>query len=249
MKTSNQPGSAKITNLQALEGGSGSQLNRLMEEAQVKNYLVNNPDFLAKNPQLLGHIELNHGFDQTTSLVERQIKVLRDRNQVMQGQLVEMLQAAHSNEQLLIQCNHFMLTLLQAESFAILTTQIIDMLKQDFDLDDAALVLVGEYPQNDNIKRVADAAEIKSVLNCQFPDSEPLCGRLELNAKTTLFGEKAEVLQSFALIPLGNECEKGLLALASQDVARFDPDMGTLFIELIAKLVAHLTSRYEINQG
>lgn len=243
--TTKNLGSINITNQQALQSGSGSQLTRLMEEAQVKNYLVNNPDFLAKNPQLLSHIELNHGYDQTTSLVERQIKVLRDRNQAMQGQLVEMLRAAHSNEHLLVQCNHFMLTLLQAEDFAALTQQIIELLKKDFDLDDAALVLVGQYPSDENVSLVEDSAAIKSLLNCQFPDSEPLCGRLESNAKASLFGDNASDLESFALIPLGNECERGLLALASKDVTRFDPDMGTLFIELIAKLVAHLTSRYE----
>jgi len=237
----------KFPNPQALEEGNVSHLNRLMEEAQVKNYLANNPDFLVKNPQLLTHIELNHGCEQTTSLVERQIKVLRERNNTLQGQLIEMLQAAHNNENLLIQCNHFMLELLQTEDLTTLCGKIVNLLKKDFNLDGVALVLAGDYPAAEPAKIVANAGEIKSLLNCQFPDNQPLCGRLESTAKVALFGELSQNLESFALIPLGEQCQHGLLALASEDVNRFNPDMGTLFIELIAKLVTHMTKRYEPN--
>jgi uncharacterized protein YigA (DUF484 family) len=235
----------KFPTPQALEKAELSRLNLLMEEAQVKNYLANNPDFLQKNPQLLTHLELSHSEDGATSLVERQIKVLRDRNQVMQGQLIDMLHAAHNNEKLLMQCNHFMLSLLEAESIQSLSTKIITQLKQEFDLDDVALVLVGNYDCAAPAQIYSSASNIKSLLNCQFPDSEPLCGRLEAAPKKALFGELCQDLKSFALIPLGNGCEFGLLALASKNVDRFEPEMGTLFIELISKIVAHLTRRYE----
>lgn len=237
----------KFPNPQALEKNEASHLNLLMEEAQVKNYLANNPDFLQKNPQLLTHMELSHKEQGATSLVERQIKVLRERNMVMQGQLIEMLHSAHNNEKLLVQCNHFMLSLLETDNLQALATKVITLLKQDFDLDGVALVLVGNYDCAAPAQIFANTGEIKSLLNCQFPDSEPLCGRLEEAPRKALFGDLCKDLESFALIPLGEQCEFGLLALASKDVERFEPDMGTLFIELIAKIVAHLSKRYETN--
>lgn len=235
----------KFPNPQALEESNIDKLNQLMEEARVKNYLANNPDFFEKNPQLLTNIALNHESEGATSLVERQIKVLRERNQVMQGQLIDMLQAAHNNEQLLLDCNKFMLELLKTDNLRELCASIITLLKQNFKLDNVALVLTGSFPPADPAQVFSSTSEIKSLLNCQFPDNQPLCGRLEISPKTALFGERCQDLQSFALIPLGEQCEFGLLALASKDVSRFDPDMGTLFIELIAKLVTHLTRRYE----
>jgi len=234
----------KFPNPQALEKSESSQLNQLMQEAEIKNYLANNPGFLQKNPQLLTHMELSHNEEGATSLVERQIKVLRERNLTMQGQLIEMLHSAHNNEALLIQCNQFMLSLLKTDNLQALISQIITLLKQDFDLDNVALVLVGSYPSSAPAQVYRSTDEIKSLLNCQFPDSEPLCGRLESTPKKALFGELNQDLESFALIPLGEECEFGLLALASKDVSRFEPEMGTLFIELIAKLVTHLTRSY-----
>ncbi len=237
----------KFPSPQALEKIEKSQLKQLMDEAAVKNYLSNNPDFLQKNPQLLTFIELSHSPEGATSLVERQIKVLRERNQVMQGQLIDMLHSAHNNESLLIQCNHFMLSLLKTRNLQALCLKIITLLKQDFGLDEVSIVLVGNYSPVESAKIYPDNSEIKSLLNCQFPDNQPLCGRLEAAPKKALFGDNAEALSSFALIPLGESCECGLLALASKDIARFEPEMGTLFIELIAKLVTHLTRRYEAN--
>lgn len=236
----------KFPNPQALEKKGITQLNRVLEEAQVKNYLANHPDFLQNNPELLTHMELSHDSAGATSLVERQVKVLRERNRTMQGQLIDMLQAASSNEKLLINCNQFMLELLKTTDLQSLTAKIITALKQDFELDDVALALVGEYPQAAPAQIFADASEIKQLLNCQFPDNQPLCGRLEQAPKKALFGELCQDLESFALIPLGKQCEFGLLALASKDVTRFEPQMGTLFIEIIAKLVTHLTTRYAL---
>ncbi len=230
---------------QALEESNLSHLNGLMQEAAVKNYLLNNPDFLHNNPQLLVHLDLNHQVENATSLVERQIKVLREKNQSLQGQLIEMLHAAFNNEKLLLQSNQFMLDLLACDSLTSLCATAIQRLQSEFNLDGAAIVLVGNYQNAQPAQVVADASEIKSLLDCQFPDEQPLCGRLEEAPKKALFGELSKDLASFALIPMGKHCESGLIALASKDVSRFEPQMGTLFVELIAKLVAHLVRQYE----
>ncbi len=166
----------KFPNQQALEKSKASHLSQLMEEAQVKNYLAINPDFLQKNPQLLTHMELAHNEEGATSLVERQIKVLRERNLTMQGQLIEMLHSAHNNEKLLIQCNQLMMSLLETDDLQSLSANIITLLKQDFDLDDVALILIGDYSSASPAQVFSNTSEIKSLLNCQFPDSQPLCG-------------------------------------------------------------------------
>lgn len=234
----------KISVPQALEAVQKKQLNQMIEEAQVKDFLIKNPKFLKDNPQLLTYMDFGQEKGNMPSLVERQIKVLRERNQTFQGQLIDMLGAAHNNEALLIRCNNFMLKLLRADSLPELTDKIISLVKQEFDLDGAALVLVGSYPATPFAQIMSHPSEIKKLLNCQFPDNQPLCGRLGSEPNKALFKQQAKDLKSFALIPLGEQCEFGLLALASKEVTRFEPHMGTLFIELIAKLIVHLTSRY-----
>lgn len=222
-----------------------ARLYEMMDEAKVRQYLLDNPKFLVKNPELLSHIELNYDEQNAFSLVERQIKVLRDKNSQLQGQQIEMLQMAHANEELLIQCNQFMLDLVGCSNLTDLSSRIVNNLKKLFDLDGAALILVGDYETCAPAQVYGKAEQIKELLSCQFPDGQPLCGRLGKVPKQALFGELSQDYQSCALIPIGEGCDKGLIALASTDVTRFDPDMGTLFVELIAKYVCALVTPYE----
>jgi len=239
----------KLSQTQMLETSKASEANErlyeMMDEAKVKQYLLDHPRFIIDNPELLTHIELKYGEQETFSLVERQVKTLRDKNSELQGQQIEILQTAHANEKLLVLCNQFMLELVGTSNLDSLSSNIINRLKQMFDLDDAALILVGNYDVSSPIFLYDNAEQIKELLNCQFPDSQPLCGRLGQSAKETLFGEESYSYQSCALVPLGNGCEHGLIALASKDVSRFDPNMGTLFVELIANYVCALIKPYE----
>ncbi|MCF6194908.1 MAG: DUF484 family protein [Kangiellaceae bacterium] len=239
-----------LSQSQALEIKSGQENDRLLEmmdEAKVKQFLLQNPKFLLDNPELLSHIELEYGDGDTFSLVERQVKTLRDKNSQLQGQQIEVLTTAHANEELLILCNQFMRELIDSSSLSKLCTQIVNRLKELFQLDDAAVVLIGNLPDCHSARIYQSADQLKTLLNCQFPDDQPLCGRLGQDAKLALFGEGSYAYQSCALIPLGSNCVHGLIALASKDVERFDPNMGTLFIELISKYITALVIAYERN--
>ncbi|PHS20650.1 MAG: hypothetical protein COA86_01510 [Kangiella sp.] len=220
------------------------RFNKMMDEAAVRQYLCENPDFFDKQPDLLSHLDLNHSGSEVPSLIERQVKTLREKNQSLQTQLVEMLQAAYRNEELLNNCNRFMLHLLQAEDLTSLVNRVLTGVKEEFDLDASALILVGEFKPCHPARVLSDPSEVKQLLNNQFPDNSPLCGRLENNTKLELFGELANDLKSSALIPLGENCRHGLLALASKDDSRFSPEMGTLFLDLIAKTITGLLKNH-----
>jgi hypothetical protein len=60
-----------------------------------------------------------------------------------------------------------------------------------------------------------------------------------------LFGSKARWVQSTALVPLGEKGEHGMMAIGSSDPARFYPGMGTLFLDLLANVIATSVTRQE----
>ncbi|MGB0495239.1 MAG: DUF484 family protein [Kangiellaceae bacterium] len=235
-----------LESIKVKEELKSDRFNTMMEEAAVRQYLCDNPDFFVKQPDLLSHIDLAHDKGDVPSLVERQVKTLREKNQSLQNQLVEMLQSAFRNEDLLQNCNRFMLSLLNAKNMDELINKIITGLKKEFELDACALVLIGNYEACHPAKIFSQSEAIKQLLKNQFPESSPLCGRLEKSVKVELFGELAADLNSSALIPLGKNCQFGLLALASKDESRFAPEMGTLFIELIAKTVIGMIRLHKV---
>jgi hypothetical protein len=58
------------------------------------------------------------------------------------------------------------------------------------------------------------------------------------------FEGATEDLRSFVYVPLATERPLGVLALASQDPARFTPDMGTLYLTRLSELVSTALKRY-----
>ena len=58
-----------------------------MTEAAVVAFLEANPDFFQKQPELLNKLMLPHDVPGATSLVTRQLGVLRERNQALRARL------------------------------------------------------------------------------------------------------------------------------------------------------------------
>jgi uncharacterized protein YigA (DUF484 family) len=72
---------------------------------------------------------------------------------------------------------------------------------------------------------------------------KPRCGQVREDDRVALLGDAAARVASMALVPLGAGCDHGLLALGSEDAARFHPGMGTDFLERIAELVVAALAR------
>ena len=73
-----------------------------------------------------------------------------------------------------------------------------------------------------------------------------ICGA-DANAEAlSWFGDTTARLRSAACIPLhdsGKACV-GMLALASEDAARFYPEMGTLYLKRLGELLSAALERY-----
>jgi hypothetical protein len=58
------------------------------------------------------------------------------------------------------------------------------------------------------------------------------------------FGESATGLTSFCYVALRTEQAFGLLAMASDDPARFSPDMGTVYVKRLGELMSVAAARF-----
>ena len=73
-----------------------------------------------------------------------------------------------------------------------------------------------------------------------------MCGFFKQLPLETLFDKKAQSLSSLAVIPLfieKNNCF-GALILASNNVRRFNADMGTLFLERLGEILSHRLNHF-----
>ncbi len=216
-----------------------------LSEQQVFDYLANHPDFLEKHPKLLSHLQISHQVEGGVSLVERQVKVLREKNRELQGRLIEMLSAAQTNEELLKKCIRLVLCLVDCRSLGQLTNTLSDVLQREFDLDAVSISLCGHWEKVNNARVHSNAQRLQESLGCYFPDNEPVCGRLDNKTREVLFASHAVKSGSVAMMPFGKKGQLGILALMSRDQARFSPDMGDLFLQLISSITSQMLQQFK----
>ena len=213
-----------------------------LEEKTVADYLRNNSEFFQNNPSLLASLEIPHGCGPAISLVEHQIKVLRDQNSQLKRKLMDLVHVARDNNRLNERLHQLTLGLINSTSLENLLDTLRDNLEGEFSADTVTLRLAG----------VSGARARECGVETYVPDTalvlfepfikscQPQCGRLKKEQLKYLFGDQAEAIESAALIPLGRNSAQGLLAIGSQEPSRFHPGMGTLFLTHLGELMGLL---------
>ncbi len=207
----------------------------------VATYLRKNPDFLEEFPDVLETLHLNHNSGVAVSLIERQVEQLRRKNESLSGQLNRLVQVAAENEQLMTRLHQLTLELMLISSRKEFFTHLGNSLLHDFNADILQICLFDQDIARDageDVKHLrADDPEMEAF-QVHLDKDHSVCGRLGESKLEFLFGSKARWVQSTALVPLGEKGEHGMMAIGSSDDARFYPGMGTLFLDLLANVIA-----------
>jgi len=230
-----------------------------INEKQVVNYLMANPDFFASNIRLLTDLNLPHGPGGTISLIERQVAVLREQNRATRKQLHELIQIANDNDTLINHLYEFTLALMDADRSSEICSLLEETLKKDFKADAAILCLF--MTQDDlsvcachsvfmNVMLLEQADDHLSLFKKALGTGEPVCGKLTEEQLDYLFPGKGNGINSAAQIPLdatapdGKKITLGVLAIGSCDAARFQSGMGTVFLKQLGTLVGRKLRPY-----
>ena len=218
-----------------------------LDEKSVADYLRDNPDFFQNNTSLLAGIEIPHACGPAVSLVEHQVKVLRDQNRQLKRKLMDLVHVARDNNRLNERMHQLTLGLINSNTLESLLDILRDNLQGEFKADTVTLRLANLQESRarecgvDTFDPVAPALEhFESFLKAGVPQ----CGRFKKEQLQYLFGDQAEAIESVALIPLGRKSACGLLAIGSQEGSRFHPGMGTLFLTHLGELIGLLLGVY-----
>ncbi len=203
----------------------------------VTQYLTDNPDFLARHPELLETLQLPHESGEAVSLIERQVEQLRTRNEKLSSQLNQLIKVASDNEALMTRLHDLTLELMTIGDLGAFFDRLAEVLQQEFEADVLNITLFGHEVKAGDRTPIfnvdPDDPELQP-LQPQLDKGESSCGRLNRNKLDALFRSRAQWVQSTALVPVG---DKGFLAIGSSDPARFYPGMGTLFLDLLARVI------------
>src|SRR5450759_3631048 len=112
-----------------------------INENSDAEYLHTYPDFFERNSSLLAKLRLPHLRDAgaTVSLVERQVEVLRERNQALERKLKELVDVARANDALADRIHRLSQRLIRAHTVPGTIDAVEASLREDFDARNSVL--------------------------------------------------------------------------------------------------------------
>jgi uncharacterized protein YigA (DUF484 family) len=202
----------------------------VVDDETVAAWLMRHPDFLLRHSEVLAKLNVPHGSGSATSLIERQVQVLREQLANERGRLNHLVARAHEYEALLGRLHELTLRLILAPDVQQACKALEQALREHFKAD---AVSVKMFPV-DAKERAADPL-VRSFID--FVDRDRcLCGPFDPEQSQALFSDLSVEICSAALIPIRAHEHTGVLAIGSADPKRFTPDMGTDLLERLGAI-------------
>lgn len=229
-------------------GGAGGALN----EQQVSEFLADNPDYLARNPDILKSMMAPSRWsgDGVADMQQFMLEQLRGEIDNLRDCAQDVIETSRTNMSIQTRTHTAVLALLSANNF----DQLVRVVSEDFPLLlDIDVAKIGFEPTN------SQGVELQSpAINNFLPgdvdrllgaDQDALLMR-DVADDGALFGEGAGLVHSAALARLrpGIKTPPGLIALGSRGNA-FSPGQGTELIGFLARVLERCIDRWLATQG
>ncbi|WP_175652582.1 DUF484 family protein [Pseudomonas sp. Marseille-P9899] len=204
----------------------------------VTAFLRANPTFFVEHDDLLLDMQIPHQRGDSVSLVERQLKLLRDRNIEMRHRLSHLMDVARDNDRLFEKTRRLILDLLDADSLEAVVMAVEDRLRQDFQVPFVSLILFGENATP--VGRWVSTSEAQQAIGGLLCGGKTVSGNLRDHELDFLFGEARKDVGSSAVAAVENQGLHGVLAIGSRDPHHYKSTVGTLFLGYIAEVLGRV---------
>jgi uncharacterized protein YigA (DUF484 family) len=210
---------------------------------QVTAFLRANPEFFVEHEELLGELRIPHQRVGTVSLVEHQVKLLRERNIEMRNRLSHLMDVARDNDRLFDKTRRLVLDLLDASCLEEVVSAVEDSLRHEFQVAFVSLILFSETPMT--VGRWVSSAEAHQAIGGLLNGGKTLCGVLRSHELAFLFGAaEGEQVGSAAVVTISHQGLHGVLAIGSADPQHYKSSLGTLFLSYISEVLARVLPRF-----
>ncbi len=195
------------------------------DEILIREYLLDNPDFFSRYPELLLAMRIPHAERGAVSLVERKQEMMRSRVQQLEEEITSLMGIASRNESIYMFNTALSHKLLQCEDIGELRQALSEGLQAQFHFSHVRLITVHDLD-----------SELSRIWSKRLSQGHYF-GRLTIEESKRLFGSD---VGSVALSRLSEQCGQVIFAIASQDAMHFHPEMDNLLLDQLKQLLDHL---------
>jgi len=210
---------------------SVKQEREYIDAEMVAEYLRLHPAFFTQHVDLIDTLKFNLEQRGTVSLVDIQLTKLRNKVSELESEITTLMEVGTRNDRLFQVISQAQIQLLTATN--IMEAQaVIDTLCMDLDLVGKICLF-----DHDNLFFRLDKRSYQLLKQAHFESQNKFLGRLK-KSESKIFFEHGIDLGSVALIPIGQHFNRGVLAFSSFDGGHFQPNMDTLFLEQLARIIS-----------
>ncbi|QIR15759.1 DUF484 family protein [Shewanella aestuarii] len=203
--------------------------HQVLDESLVRDYLLDNPEFFNRHPELLVAMRMSHHERGTVSLVERRQEILRQRVSQLEEEITALMNVAKQNERIFLFNNELSFKLLACQELGEARQLLSEGLKSEFGFTHVRLITVHDI---DN--------ELANIWRNRI-HSGYYFGRLTQSESKRLFGSE---VGSVALTRLSDDNGQVIFAIASADPAHFHPGMDSLLFSQLQRLLDHILPKF-----
>lgn len=217
-----------------------------MDESSVIEHLRKNPEILERHPEILTELTFSHDSGDAVSLVERQLKLLRDENKTLKNKLSALVHIARENEELGQRFHRLSLELMAGDHLHDIIAMTQDQVQTFFYTDHVSFCFNDEFAESlHGLERLVlqPADPHADSIRDWMKKRSPVFGPLDNQLHQQFFGDSSQI-KSCVLIPLYHTRDLGLLLLGSKSRDRFTSSMGTVFLTQLGELISSKIRNY-----
>ena len=207
--------------------------NKLNDE-DIEIYLLKNTDFFIRHPSLLAELDIANPDQSISSLLDKQVKKLRDEQDELNKLLTRFLSRAKENEDLYIKTKNLILAMIKAKDKKNMLDKVASHFKDNFQVE---FFKIDEI-SNNSIEKLSD--EIGHDLKSE----KIFSGTFNINKMEALFGKLKPASAVVSAINLDKDTHL-LIKFGSNDSSKYIGDEGTSFLSFIKEALSSLLKRYD----
>ena len=196
-----------------------------LDAKEVELYLLENKDFFLSRESLVSELSFKHDAQGATSLLEMQVRKLRDEQSRLMDMLSGFVSTGKENEELFFKSKNLTLSLIAAKDFDEVKKTVELFFEQNFEIDSCILEILTD----------SQLQELENKTNLDMNKDAIHMGPLSKEKMDAFFS--SESVKSAVISVMKLKSGFGLLKIGSNEPTKYLGDGDTTFIEYIRDII------------
>ena len=209
-------------------------MDKKLNAKDVEIFLLENIDFFVSRESLVSELSFKHDSGGASSLLEMQVRRLRDEQSRLMEMLTSFVSTGQDNEDLFLKSKTLTLALIKTKDIDSIIETVESFFQDIIGADTCNLVLVSDQ----------EVQELESVTGIEMNKNSIHMGPFSQEKMSYLFQDEEMLSGVISIFKVKNKF--GLLKIGSKDQTKYLGEGDTTFIEYIRDVIASVIELKDI---